>query len=218
MGLGALLPSLFGAAAAPAVTGGVLTAGGAAAGATIGAGTLGALAGPAGIISAATPGIALGGLAAPVAGGFGVLSALQTGLGLLSGVSSIAGGLQAQEAAGAQAEQARILAATRAAEQTRLALRGARVEAEEAGRLARRQKLAFLASGVTLSGSPLLVLEETRRKGLENIEEILKAGGAASEAITAEGRLQAGQLERGGRQEFISGLTTGITTIGGALV
>lgn len=50
------------------------------------------------------------------------------------------------------------------------------------------QAMTYNKSGVTLEGSPLLVLEETRRKGQEEIDAILGRGQAISDLYVKRGR------------------------------
>jgi hypothetical protein len=125
----------------------------------------------------------------------------------VSAVSSVVGGIQGMSEGKNQANIAMAQAEARGAESARVAEREARLTQEDAIATERRQKLAYMASGVTLEGSPLLVMEETRRKGQENVDEILRAGQASSAAALAEGRLQADAAKSAGRQSFISGLT-----------
>lgn len=142
------------------------------------------------------------------------LGAAATGLGTLS---SITGGMAGSSAAGYQAELAAQQAEAQAIEETRLANKEAKVMQEDAENLARRQRVAYLASGVDLAGSPLLVMEETRRKGAENVAEILSSGSAASSAARAEGRVRAAQFKNQGRSAFMSGAASGLTTAAGGL-
>jgi hypothetical protein len=138
-----------------------------------------------------------------------LVGALGTGIGALSaisGVSSLIGGIQGRNAGNEQAALAMQQANTRGIEQERVAQREARLVQEDALKTERRQKLAFLGSGVTLEGSPLLVMEETRRKGLDNVNEVLMAGSAAANAARLEGRVVASQAKSTGRQSFVSGL------------
>lgn len=125
----------------------------------------------------------------------------------VSGVSSLIGGLQGQAEAGRQSEYAIAQGNLAAKERERVAFKEAQVEKQNAEDAERRQKLAYLASGVTLEGSPLLVMEETRRKGSENVDEILRSGAAGASAERLEGRIQAEQYKSSGRQSFISGVT-----------
>ena len=88
--------------------------------------------------------------------------------------------------------------------QAELALQESRVEAERHARNVRRfqatQSTRFAKSGVTLEGSPVLVLEETRRLGQQEVDAIMRQGEAQSSLI----REQAGQRKRTGRNSFIS--------------
>lgn len=63
-----------------------------------------------------------------------------------------------------------------AAEQAELdrkdAERAAQAELEEAQKSEKLQRMLYLKSGVSLEGSPLLVMEETRSKGAENAKNI----------------------------------------------
>lgn len=161
-----------------------------------------------------------GGVASLSAGSLfsaGTLGALSTGFSIFSGLSSIAGGFSGQSAGNQQAELAYQQAESRAIEQERVSAREAKLEQEATDDFRKRQKVAYLASGVTLEGSPLLVMEETRTKGAENVEEIKRAGSASADAARAEGRLQADQLKQSGRQAFTSGLSSGVRSIAGGL-
>ncbi len=141
-----------------------------------------------------------------------VTTTVLAGLSALSAVSSIAGGISANKEAGKQAELAALQAEQRATEQERVSFKQSQAELEEADSLSRRQKVAFLASGVDLAGSPLLVMEETRRKGAENAEEILKSGEYGATASRAEGRATASQLRASGRQALLGGLSNAAGT------
>jgi hypothetical protein len=134
-------------------------------------------------------------------------SALSTGFSVLSGLSSFMGGMQAKGESKIQAANAKADAAKRGAEEARLAAREADLTQQEADSIRKRQKVAYLKSGVSLSGSPLLVMEETRRKGKENVNEILTAGQYASQSAYQEGRTQARAYKSAGRQAFVNGLT-----------
>lgn len=146
----------------------------------------------------------------------GIVSGISTGLSIFSGLSSIVGGGQQQSEANYQAELAAQQAESRAIEQERQSAREARLVQEDADDVRRRQKVAFLASGVTLEGSPLLVMEKTRTRGAENVEEIRAAGSAAASSVRQEGRIQSNQLKASGRQAFSSGLSSGLRSITGA--
>jgi len=130
-----------------------------------------------------------------------------TGAIIAGAIASVAGGVMANDAAGEQADLARSDAAARAAESTRVADRQSTIEQRNIDETTQRQKLAFLASGVTLEGSPLLKMEETRRLGAENIEEIKKGGQASADAQIAEGRRTAQSAKASGRKALIGGIT-----------
>jgi len=95
----------------------------------------------------------------------------------VSAGASVIGGIQQKNAADDQA----------AAAQKESELR-ARAEARENIALESRQRVAFLNSGVSLEGSPLLVLEESRRRGSENVGSILQSGQTQASSLRASGR------------------------------
>lgn len=132
--------------------------------------------------------------------------AISTGLGVLSGVSSVFGGLQGYSAGQEQASLAVSQANLAGQEQARLSFKEAQAEKERSSEAERRQKLAYLASGVSLEGSPLLILEETRRKGSENVDEILRSGAAGASASAIEGRIAAKQYKTSGRDALMKGI------------
>jgi hypothetical protein len=149
-----------------------------------------------------------GGVFAPMAGSIATgLGGLGSILSIGSGISSIFGGLQASQAGAEQAAFAKTQAMQQAAESTRVARKEAGIVAEDADRTRRAQKLGFMKSGVSLEGSPLLLMEQTRMKGAENVDEIIRAGASGKVAAIQEGRIKAQQYRSGGRQGFISGLT-----------
>ena len=105
--------------------------------------------------------------------------------------AQIAGGISAKKASDKQAEAERrqgILALQEAEEQ-------AERERIEGDRFRARQKMMFIASGVDLAGSPLLVLEDTRIEIEKRVESILRRGRAeesffkqTAESTTARGK------------------------------
>ena len=135
------------------------------------------------------------------------MGVITTGLLVAAAGAGIVGGIQANEAADEQADLARSDASARAAETARVTERSSMLEQRNIDDTVDRQKLAYLASGVTLEGSPLLKMEETRRRGAENIEEIELAGKAGSKAQIAEGRRTAQSAKASGRQALIGGIT-----------
>ncbi len=139
-------------------------------------------------------------------------STVLAGLSAVSAVSQIASGLGANSAAKQQSQNALFDAQNRGTEIARTTAMQANEEKKEADSALRRQKLAYLASGVTLQGSPLLVMEETRRKGQENVDEILKAGSSMGTAVLSEGRQSANAAKLSGRQALIGGITGAVGT------
>lgn len=77
----------------------------------------------------------------------------------------------------------------------------AEIEAYNQRQAIGRQKLAFLANGVTLEGSPMLVIKENRKFGQESVDAILKRG--VEEKELADKR--ADQTKKAGRAALISG-------------
>lgn len=151
--------------------------------------------------------LALGASASTAATAASVGGALSTGFGALSAVSSIAGGVSAQREAGRQAVTAQAQVNLQAEETARAGAREAAFVGMEAESVRRRQKLAYLKSGVDLEGSPLLMMEATRRNGLDNVEQVLSSSGQTAGAQVVEGRAKATQLKSSGRQAFMSGIT-----------
>jgi len=90
---------------------------------------------------------------------------------------TVFGGIQQKNEAGRQARFAQEEAEDRA-----------RVEARGNIQLEKRQKLAFLKSGVQLAGSPLLVLAEDRFRGKENVQAILSSGQRRAKAFQQQGK------------------------------
>lgn len=170
-------------------------------------GTAAPAAGTAAAAGAAALGVS--GATAGLIGSGGTLSlgSLASGFSALSGISSLFGGVQGLISGNQQSSLAMQHARLAALETERVTAREARLEQDEINRTLRRQKLAYMASGVTLEGSPLLVMEETRRRGQDNIDEILRGGQATGSAQLAEGRIRAKQLKGTGRAAFMTGIT-----------
>jgi hypothetical protein len=121
--------------------------------------------------------------------------------------ASIYSGIEGRKAANEQADMARAQASDEAAEVRRLAARQAELEGRNIDSTIASQKVAYLASGVTLEGSPLLMLEKTRREGAENLEEIRKAGESGSRSSLAQGQAIAESAKSAGRQQLVSGIS-----------
>lgn len=116
----------------------------------------------------------------------------------ISAVSSVVGGIAGNQAA---KDEARLLD-----EQGQLAQSEAQAEAQrkanENRKFLKRQKLAFLKSGVTLEGSPLFTLETTLEEGQEEVTAIAKRGGAQARLFSQK----ASQARGAGRSALVSGI------------
>ncbi len=130
--------------------------------------------------------------------------AVMIGLMAVNAVGSIAGGMAAQRAAEDEADAL--------AEQAALSRQEALEEAErldkEHTRFLARQSLMFLKGGVTLSGSPLLVLTETR----EEREKQVQAQIDRANAIYKYGMKSAARTKAQGRSALIGGILGAATT------
>ncbi len=113
------------------------------------------------------------------------------GLMAINAIGSITGGIAAQRAANAEADAL--------AEQAAISRQEALEEAEridkEHTRFLARQSLLYIKGGVSLSGSPLLVLEETREERRKRVQAQIdkanagyKFGMKAAERTKAQGR------------------------------
>jgi len=121
---------------------------------------------------------------------------------------SVAGGLSARDSAKKEASAQE--------EQARLANAEARREADRTAKtndvFRRRQKLAFLKSGVLLEGSPLLVLQETQEESQKEVDAIRARGNALEDL----GKRRASVTRSEGRAKLIGSIGQAIGTIGQA--
>jgi len=136
-------------------------------------------------------------------------------LGLVSGLSSAVAsrrvGRIEQESFDEEAQAVQL--------QGQITLEESRVEAERVAEINRRfgeqQKVNFLKSGVTLAGSPLLVLEETARESAKEVAAIERRGLAQFGLASAKARI----LKKKGRARLIGrtaeGLATGVSALTG---
>jgi len=136
-------------------------------------------------------------------------SALMTGLSV---GSSLLSGFQGMAEGKSQAKQMYAQTSANIAEQARQSTQSAYQEKKAAEGTRRQQKIAYLASGVSLSGSPLAVMEETRQRGLSNAAEVIASNDAYTKATGAEGTATSKQLISSGRSQFIKGVTGALTT------
>ncbi len=102
---------------------------------------------------------------------------IETALLIGTAVASVASGASAMVGAKQQAD-----ASTEQAEAQ------ARAQAKETLDFEKQQKLNFLKSGVSLEGSPLLIMAETRDQGVSNIQNIQDQGATAASNAIAGGR------------------------------
>lgn len=87
------------------------------------------------------------------------------------------------------------------------AARAAQHERQQSEHARNVQKMAFLKSGVDLSGSPLLVMEETRRKGMENAYNVTQTGKAKAALLRQQGSVKRASLLNTGL-DVAKGLTS----------
>lgn len=136
-----------------------------------------------------------------MAGGLATVYALTSAIGA---GSQLAGGMSAMSASNKEAGALQRQGGLAFAE----AKTAAAQRAEEVRHFQADQKERYLASGVTLEGSPLIVLEDTRRKGQAEVNAMLQRGREVQKMYGA----QAQQARRAGRSAFLSGLLGAVGT------
>lgn len=121
-----------------------------------------------------------------------------------SAVSSIAGGISAQSAANQQAKLQE--------EQGGIALKESQInatnEAFNQNEAIGKQRLAFLANGVSLEGSPALVQAQSTKYGQQQVQSILDQGVANYNLAQRNAAVTKNQ----GRAALIAGLASGVGT------
>lgn len=117
---------------------------------------------------------------------------------VVSAGASIMGGISARSSANREAKALNEQAALAQNEATAEAQR----RATEVRQFQRRQKLAFLKNGVTLEGSPLLILDETLTAGQEEVDAIMRRGTAQAKYY----RESAAITKNKGRAALIGGI------------
>ena len=119
-------------------------------------------------------------------------------MALLSAFGKIIAGVQQNNAAKVEAllqeEQGRILQEEAVSEAQRVA--------NDRRKFRKKQKVAFLKNGITLAGSPLLVIEETRRESQAEVDAIIRRGRAQVNLAFQQAALTRG----GGRAALTSGI------------
>ena len=132
----------------------------------------------------------------------------------VSAASSIMGGIQQNAAAKQQANMAEAQGILQSEENVRVAAAQAQQESAASDDARRRQKLAYLKAGVSLEGSPLLMMEDTRLRGERNVDEIIAAGASGSAAAIQEGRTNAANYRASGRQALMAGIGAAAGSMG----
>lgn len=126
-------------------------------------------------------------------------------MAIVSAVSSIAGGMSKQESAKKEAyalENQALLAS----EESRVE---AQIHATRVRKFAQNQKGAYLKNGVTLDGSPLLVLDETYKFGQQEVDAIVRSGNARSQLY----RDKASIARSEGRAALLGGIGSGVGSL-----
>jgi hypothetical protein len=134
----------------------------------------------------------------------GIETVLFATMALASVGTSVAGGLTAKDAAFKEADLQD--------EQAQIAREEAFIEADRAAsekrNFLKRQKLAFLKSGVSLAGSPLLVLETTRSESQKEVDAIVNRGLAQERLL----RQRASITRKSGRNALLQGIGGGVSS------
>ena len=121
----------------------------------------------------------------------------------LQGVSNIAGGYMTQHSDNAEAG----LIQQQGATQYQEARIDATNEAVNQNTTVGRQTLAFLANGISLEGSPAVVLAQSKAYGQSQVDAILRKGQAQADLANA----QAKQLKQAGKAAMLGGWMGGAT-------
>ncbi len=128
--------------------------------------------------------------------GYDPVSLAVIGTTLLSAGSQVAQGAQQRKEAKRQAALAEENAAV-----------AAEAERESANTALKQQKMSFLKSGVTLAGSPLLLMQETFERGERNARNQVRTGAAQSQTLKAQGSAA-----------FMQGISGGFKSVGSAVL
>lgn len=133
------------------------------------------------------------------------MAQLMAVMAVVSAVSSIAGGVSKQAAAQkeAQALENQAILSERESQDD------AQIKATYVRKFAANQKSAFLKNGVTLAGSPLMVLDDTYDSGQQEVNAVIRSGAARAQLL----RDQAGIRKSEGRSALISGIGSGVSSI-----
>lgn len=125
---------------------------------------------------------------------------------VVGAAGSIYGGIQADKSAKQEASLQR--------EQGDIALQEAQVnasnEAYNQTQAVQRQRLAFLSNGVSLEGSPSMVLEQSKQYGQQQVDSILRQGAARKTLADRSATI----TENKGRSALVGGYMSAAGTIG----
>lgn len=148
----------------------------------------------------------LGGMAQSAASSLAPATATQSGLGKWFAAASAIQGL-AQVGQGIAQQRAASDEAALQQHQADLTLQQAQMDSEgqarDVRRFASQQGSDYLGSGVTLEGSPALVLAETRRLGQQEVDAIKKRGEYSAQLM----RTQAARTKAAGRSALLGSIT-----------
>lgn len=133
------------------------------------------------------------------------MAQLMVPLMVISAASSVAGGMSKRSAAVREAD-ALDRQANLASQEAEVE---ARIHATQVRKFAANQKSAFLKNGVTLDGSPLLVLEDTRQAGQEETNAMRRSGASKAQLL----RERADMTRSEGRAALLGGLGDAGTTL-----
>ena len=114
--------------------------------------------------------------------------------------------MAAKREAGLMEDQGRLQQAEAAAEAQR--------RANEIRKFSQKQSLAFMKSGVSLSGSPLAVIDETVTEGQKEVDSIAKAGDARANLYNQKAAI----VKNEGRAAFVGGVLGGASSAGSSYV
>jgi hypothetical protein len=114
--------------------------------------------------------------------------------------------MSAKREAGLIEDQGRLQQAENAAEAQR--------RADEIRKFSQKQSLAFMKNGVSLTGSPLLVTEDTVSEGQKEVNAIAKAGDARADLYNRKAAI----VKNEGRAAFLGGVLGGASSAGSSYV
>ena len=137
---------------------------------------------------------------------------IETALAVAAIGTSIGGGIMANSAANRQAKNIRIEAQNQAAADKIQSEIAARAETRENMKLLKRQKLAFIKSGVDLEGSPLLQLAYTEEQGVNNVGNMIWTGDTRRQAMIRQASMQASSVRASGRQALLGSISQALST------